>query len=81
MYNIRSMFCECGSSYYKKINFICKRPTCINFALECVEFELPVWTGSNDCTQLMVIICVSDLPFLEEYANIPDLKTCCNETS
>ena len=32
--------------YYKKSISYSKDPS-INFALECVEFELPVWTGSK----------------------------------
>ena len=35
---------KCIIFYYNNINFIFKD---IDFALECVEFELPVWTGSK----------------------------------
>ena len=35
----------------------------------------------HDCTQFMVTICVTDLPFLEESANFPDQKDIANETS
>ena len=40
---------------YNNINFIFKRPTYQFCIIECVEFELPVWTGSKRSGHLKVI--------------------------